>query len=152
MRNPLLKRIPRDFVKNFPKYFGMIIILVCTISIGSSFQITLNGATAYLNKIKEENYQEDGFFEVSTELGEAAMEYFEEEGVQVYSNYYVTENEYGDSGKIIIFNERGEIDIPTVFEGQLPGESEIVIDHVFARQNNINIGDEYQSFWGSCGG
>lgn len=92
MRNPLLKRIPRDLVRNFPKYFGMIIILVCTISIGSSFQITLNGATAYLDKI-------------------------------------------------IIFNERDGIDIPTVFDGQLPDESEIAIDHVFARKNNINIGD-----------
>ena len=141
MRNPLLKRIPRDFIKNFPKYFGMIIILVCTISIGSSFQITLNGATAYLNEIKEKNCQEDGFFEISTELDENSIDYFEEEGVQVYPNYYVTENEYKDSGKIIIFNERDEIDIPTVFDGQLPGESEIAIDHVFARQNNIGIGD-----------
>lgn len=141
MRNPLWKRIPRDFVKNFPKYFGMIIILVCTISIGSSFQVTLNGATAYLNEIKEKNCQEDGFFEISTELDENVIDYFEEEGVQVYSNYYVTENEYEDSCKIIIFNERDEIDIPTVFDGQLPGESEIAIDHVFARQNNIGIGD-----------
>ncbi len=141
MTNPLLKRIPRDLIKNFPKYFGMIIILVCTISIGSSFQITLNGATAYLNKIKDKNCQEDGYFEISTELDEGAIEYFEEEGVQVYSNYYVTENEYGDSGKIIIFAERDEIDIPTVFDGQLPEASEIAIDHVFARQNNIGIGD-----------
>lgn len=141
MRNPLLKRIPRDLVKNFPKYFGMLIILVCTISIGSSFQVTLNGAIDYLDKIKEENYQEDGYFEVSDELDNGTLDYFKEEGVNVYSNYYVTENEFEDSAKIIIFNEREYINTPTIFEGELPGESEIAIDHVFARQNNICTGD-----------
>lgn len=141
MRNPLFKRIPRDMVKNFPKYLGMIIILVCTISIGSSFQSTLNGATDYLDNIKEGNYQEDGFFEISTKLTEDAVSHFEKERVHVYSNYYVTENNYGDSCKILIFDEREKIDIPTVFDGRLPGTSEIAIDHVFARQNNISIGD-----------
>ena len=60
MRNPLNKRIPRDFKKNFLKYLGMIIILVCTISIGSSFQATMKGAKSYLDNIKDNNLQEIG--------------------------------------------------------------------------------------------
>ena len=62
-RCPLTKRIPRDFAKNIAKYAGMICILVCTISIGSSFQSVMDGAVKYLDDIKSENYQEDGFFE-----------------------------------------------------------------------------------------
>ena len=81
MRNPLYKRIPRDLKKNFIKYFGMIVILVCTISIGSSFQATMKGAINYLEQIKDENYQEDGFIEVDAPLPGEVLEHLEEEGI-----------------------------------------------------------------------
>ena len=74
MRNPLYKRIPRIIKKNFIKYLGMIIILVSTICVGSSFQATLNGAVAYLEQIKDGNFQEDGFFEVDSPLSEEMLE------------------------------------------------------------------------------
>lgn len=142
MRNPLSKRIPRDLRKNLVKYMGMVIILVCTISIGSSFQSTLIGAEAYLDKIEDGNLQEDGFFETSEQISEEMSEHFLEEGVLVEKNFYATENEFADSSKIVIFDERTDIDIPTVFEGRLPAsDDEIVLDHVFARAREISIGD-----------
>ena len=67
-RCPLTKRIPRDFVKNFVKYAGMICILVCTISVGSSFQSVLDGAIKYLEDIKTENNLEDDFFETTNRI------------------------------------------------------------------------------------
>ena len=62
MRNPLSKRVPRELKKNLLRYLGMILILVCTICAGTSFQSALNGAMKYLSDIKETNIQEDGFF------------------------------------------------------------------------------------------
>lgn len=142
MRNPLYKRIPRDLKKNFFKYFGMIVILVCTISIGSSFQATMKGAIAYLEQIKDGNYQEDGFFEVDAPLSGEVLEHLEEEGIWAEENFYATENEFSDSTKVLLFNERTKIDIPTLFDGQMPKkENEIVLDHVFARNREIKIGD-----------
>ncbi len=142
MRNPLYKRIPRDLKKNFFKYFGMIVILVCTISIGSAFQSTLNGAIEYLDNIKDGNLQEDGLIEVSSPLSDELISHFKEEGLSVYENFYATENEFTDSSKVLLFDERTKIDIPTIFEGKLPEEeNEIALDHVFARGKNIEIGD-----------
>ena len=142
MRNPLYKRIPRDLKKNAIKYLGMIVILVCTISIGSSFQITLNGAVDYLDQIKEGNFQEDGFIEVTDPISSEIIDHLEEEGIWVEENFYATEHEFTDSSKVLLFNERNKMDIPVLFSGKLPEkENEIALDHVFARNTDIKIGE-----------
>lgn len=149
-RSPLSKRIPRDFIKNFGKYAGMILILVCTISIGSSFQTTLDAALRYLDEIKYDKLQEDGYFETAYEIKDIYEDFYSEKGVRLYENFYALENSFKgknsedkeDPSKVIIFNERKEIDLPTLFEGELPkSENEIVLDHVFARGKGIKPGD-----------
>ncbi len=143
MKNTLQKRIPRDFKKNFTKYFGMIVILVCTICMGSAFQTTLNGAVNYLADIKENNFQEDGFFEVSNLLSDEVKEHFQAEGIWVEENFYATENEFEDSTKILLFQNRTKMDTVSLFEGQLPKtEEEILLDHVFARNRNLKVGED----------
>lgn len=140
---PLTKRIPRDFNTNIAKYIGIICILVCTISIGSSFQSVLDGAVTYLDDIKSENYQEDGFFETLEPINDKTKEYFDEKDIQVSENYYVTETEYNQDCKVLIFDERDKIDIPVLFEGNLPkADNEIALDHVFASQKEIVPGDK----------
>jgi len=142
MRSTLAKRIPRDLKKNFVKYLGMVIILVCTISIGSSFQATLNATVDYLDRIVDENLQEDGFFETANEIPEDLIDDFKDDKVSVFENYYATESEYNGDVKVVIYDERKDIDLPTVFEGRLPEtDDEIIIDHVFARGSEIKVGD-----------
>lgn len=166
-RCPLAKRIPRDFAKNFAKYAGMMCILICTISVGSSFQSTMDGAVKYLDDIKIENNQEDGFFETLEPVNDKTMDYFEEQNIRVVENFYVTDNQFvteningtenqtdtennndtesssDNDCKLLVFNERDEIDIPVLFEGKLPEkDNEIAIDHVFARHKEIVPGDE----------
>lgn len=142
MHNPLYKRVPRDFKKNFLKYFGMIIILICTICIGSAFQTTMNAATAYLEDIKDGNFQEDGLIEVQAPLSDEIISHLEDEGFWIEENFYATEREFPDSTKVVMFNERTKMDIPTLFEGQMPAkDNEIALDHVFAKNRDIHIGD-----------
>lgn len=142
-RCPLTKRIPRDFKKNVVKYAGMICILVCIISVGSSFQSVLDGAMNYLDDIKTVNCQEDGYFETSKPANDKTMKYFKENNIRIAENFYVTEPEYDKDCKVLIFNERSKMDIPVLFEGKLPQEdNEIAIDHVFARQKGITPGKE----------
>ena len=142
MRNPLNKRIPRDFKKNFLKYFGMMIILVVTICIGSSFRSTMNAASAYLEEIKDGNFQEDGQIEVREPLTAEMISHLEDEGFWIEENFYATEREFLDSTKVFMFNERTKMDIPTLFEGRMPeNDREIALDHVFSKNRNIKIGD-----------
>ncbi len=142
MKNPLYKRIPRELKQNFAKYVGMMLILICTICVGSSFQVTMNGATKYLEDIKMDNLQEDGLIETVDLLSEESIKYIQDQGLKIYGNFYAAENEFADSTKVLIFDERSDINIPVVFEGKLPsGESEIAIDHVFANNRGFKIGD-----------
>ncbi len=146
-RSPLAKRIPRDFIKNIGKYLGMIIILVCTISVGSSFQTTMDGAVEYLDRIKTENLQEDGFFETMTPIKVASEEFFKDKNADVVENYYVTDSEFDGDCTVFVFNERNKIDLPVVFTGCLPENlGEIALDHVFASHKEIRIGDTIELF------
>lgn len=142
MRNPLNRRIPRDFKKNFFKYFGMMIILVLTICIGTSFQSTMNAAEAYLEDIKDGNFQEDGLIEVREPLSDEIISHLVDERFWIEENFYATEREFADSTKIYMFNERTKMDIPSLFEGRMPEtDDEIALDHVFANNRKIKIGD-----------
>ena len=143
MRSVLSKRIPRDLKKNFVKYFGMLIILVCTIAIGTSYQSATSGIETYLDEVVETKLQEDGFFEVTNKISEDDLLHFKDEKVDVYENFYASENAYDKTAKVLLFNERKSIDIPTIFEGEMPKASnEIALDHVFARTRKIKIGEE----------
>lgn len=142
MKSALSKRIPRNLAANFIKYLGIIIILVCTITIGSSSQSTMNAAVKYLDNIEVENMLEDGQFETSMPMTEEAFKFFEDEKIAVCENFYALENEYNGDCKVNIFGPRDELNIPTLFDGKMPeSKDEIALDHVFSRSNGIVIGD-----------
>ena len=44
MKNPLNKRLPREFKKNAGKYIGIFFILITTIIVGSSFMAVMDSA------------------------------------------------------------------------------------------------------------
>ena len=142
MRSVLSKRIPRDFKKNWIKYLGMLVILVCTIAVGSSYSTVTNGVTKYLDDIVENNLQEDGFFEVTNKISNDDFLHFNEDKINVVENFYASENSYDGTAKVLLFNERKSIDLPTIFDGEMPKSSdEIALDHVFARGRDIQIGN-----------
>ena len=68
MRNPLNKRLPREFKKNAGKYLGILFILIITVVLGSSFNVMLDSAMKTLDQNDVECVIEDGQFEYSTVL------------------------------------------------------------------------------------
>ena len=141
---PLSKRIPREMKKNFFKYLGMVLILVCVICIGSSFQVTLDAAKACLDDIVDDNLQEDGFFEIGAEkLPDSFQDFCESEDITVCENFYLTDNAFSGDCKVLVFDERENLDIPVLFEGKMPeGRNEVVLDHVFAKGKGLKVGDK----------
>ena len=65
MKNPLNKRLPREFKKNAGKYIGIFFILITTIMVGSSFMAVMDSAVHTLEVNDEECRIEDGYFEVA---------------------------------------------------------------------------------------
>ena len=143
MRNPLNKRLPREFKKNAGKYIGIFLILVTTIVLGSSFMATMDSAVSTLRQNDKECKIEDGQFETLSPISENLKEQFDEKGIIIVDNFYSAVNIFDTDARLLIFNERDSLNLPSVFEGILPEkENEIAIERLFAKNRNIKIGDK----------
>ena len=143
MRNPLTKRLPREFKKNAGKYIGIFLILVTIIVLGSAFMATMDSVSYTLERNDRECKIEDGQFETLTPISEKRKGEFKDEGIFLVENYYYSVNDFDGDAKLLIFNERTEMNLPSVFEGELPVEdNEIAIERLFAKNRDIKVGDE----------
>ena len=142
MKNPLNKRLPREFKKNAGKYIGIFIILVTTIVLGSSFMATMDSAVLTIEQNDVECKIEDGQFEVMEPVSQAIKEQFADKGVILTENYYSTVNDFDGDARVLVFNERTELNLPSLFEGSLPdAKDEIALERIFARNREIQLGD-----------
>lgn len=169
MKSPLLKRIPRDFRKNAGKYLGMFLILVLTIMIGSGFFATVESTKLALTSCETENMLEDGFFETPDKLNDDMLHRLElldfsaESGspasvrdmasssennsedakaLILSPNFYYRVNDFDQTAKLLVFDERTVLDIPCIFEGRLPEtENEIALDRICATEHGLKTGD-----------
>lgn len=143
MRNPLTKRLPREFKKNAGKYIGIFLILVTIIVLGSAFMATMDSVSYTLEKNDRECKIEDGQFETLTPISEKRKGEFKDEGIFLVENYYYSVNDFDGDAKLLIFNERTEMNLPSVFAGELPVEdNEIALERLFAINRDIKVGDE----------
>lgn len=143
MRNPLNKRLPREFKKNAGKYIGIFVILITTIIVGSSFMAVMDSAVQTLEVNDAECKIEDGQFEVMSPVSGSCIAKLDHMGVQVVENYYLSVNDFDDDTSVIVFGERKELNLASVFEGELPNEEgEIAVERLFATNHDIEVGDE----------
>lgn len=141
-RNPLNKRLPREFKKNAGKYIGIFFILITTIIVGSSFMAVMDSAVHTLEVNDKECKIEDGYFEVISEISDEVVSKLEGLGLKVVDNHYLSVNEFDGDASIIVFGERKDINLASVFEGELPdAEGEIAIERLFAANRDIAVGD-----------
>lgn len=143
MKNPLMKRVPRQIRESLGKYLGMFIILVCTIIIGSSFTVVMESVTYCIDHGNQLNRVEHGQFEVVDKITDHTRAYFKEHNMELVENFYVPVNGYNGNARILLFDQRKEMNLPAIFEGTLPkAANEIAIDRLFASENDIELGGE----------
>lgn len=136
MRNPLNKRISREFRQDLGKYLVIFCFLILLISLVSGFLVAMNSCTIAYYKGVREYKLEDGHLA----FDKAPPEYILDElskkaGITIYPLPYV--NTTTDKGKKIrVYPERDKVDLPCVMEGELPkAKNEIAIDRLFAENN-----------------
>ena len=141
MRNPLLKRLPRELRSEFGKYIVLFAFITGMISIVSGFLVA-NGSMRIAYDESYEKYNiEDGNFELMGEADNELINTLEKENLTVYNNFYKEENDHID-GTIRIFRNRTEIDRACLMEGSFPQKKdEIAIDRMYAYNNEISTGD-----------
>lgn len=142
MKNPLNKRLPREFKKNAGKYIGIFLILITTIMVGSSFLAVMDSAEHTLEVNDRECIIEDGHFEVAEPIADEVIEEFSNIKVNVNPNFYLSVSEFDEDAFLSVFSERKDINLASVFEGELPNKSgEIAIERLFAVNRGIEVGD-----------
>ena len=142
MKNPLNKRLPREFKKNAGKYLGIFFILIITIIVGSSFMAVMDSAVQTLEVNDVECKIEDGYFEVMSPVSDNTLTNLRNMGLHIVPNYYLSVNEFDGDASMIVFKDRTEMNIASVFEGELPKkEGEIAIERLFAANRGIEVGE-----------
>ena len=157
MKNPLMKRLPRELTGDIGKYLVIFLFMTATIGFVSGFLVADDSMLAAYDESFEKYNIEDGNFTLSQKASDAQLQHLTDAGVQIYENFFVEEprREPGDVaqaesddaaeslGKLRIYGPRNEIDLVCLMKGDLPEtKDEVAIDRMYADNNQLAIGDE----------
>lgn len=149
MRNPLIKRIPRELKQDIGKYIVIFLFLTLTIGFVSGFLVADGSMIEAYNESFEKYRIEDGNFELTGKANEELLEHLENEKhiEDIYNNFYLDEttgngSDEKDDNKLRIFINRTRINKVCLMEGAFPdNKDEIAIDRMYADNNELKTGD-----------
>ncbi|NCC42400.1 MAG: ABC transporter permease, partial [Clostridia bacterium] len=145
MKNPLRKRLLRELKEEAGKYAVIFFLLIATIGFVSGFLVADGSMRITYDESFEKYNIEDGYFDISKEMTPEEKEVIEKNGIKIYENYFIEESLANES-TLRIFSERQEVDKACLMEGDMPRRpGEIVIDRMYAENNQIAVGDVLNS-------
>ncbi|MCR5647289.1 MAG: hypothetical protein K6F81_03305, partial [Acholeplasmatales bacterium] len=121
MRNPLFKRLPREFKKDIIKYIIMFLFLTLPIALCSGYMIGNDSMIqTYYDGINDYKL-EDGHFVAINEIDENLIdEIEEEENITIYNLYYKDVESSSHTIRIYKISDRNDINKWCIHEGKLP--------------------------------
>lgn len=141
MRNPLIKRLPREFINEITKYLVIFAFMVGTIGLVSGFLVAGSSLKESYDESFEKYNIEDGNFELLNEADDNLINTLEKQNLKIYDNNYIEEDSVNDS-VIRLFLNRKDVNKVCVMEGELPNsKNEIALDRMYANNNDLSVGD-----------
>lgn len=141
MRNPLIKRLPREFINEITKYLVIFAFMVGTIGLVSGFLVAGSSLKQSYDESFEKYNIEDGNFELLNEEDDNLINTLEEQDLKIYDNNYIEEDSVNDS-VIRLFLNRKDVNKVCIMEGELPNsKNEIALDRMYANNNELSVGD-----------
>ena len=145
MKNPLNKRLPREFRKDFGKYLVIFLLLVITIGFVSGFLVADGSMIKAYNEGIDKYNTENGHFRTSEKMNDAQIQSVEENRIRIYDNFYL-EQDLTNGSTMRIFANRDQVNLACLMEGEFPkAANEIAIDRMYADNNKISVGDTLKS-------
>ncbi len=142
MKNPLIKRLPREFKSEIGKYIVLFIFMTVMIGFVSGFLIASGSMITTYNESFEKYNIEDGNFELAVKADEKLIDTLEKEDIKIYENFYIERETDNVDSTLRIFKNREDVNKVCVMEGELPdSKNEIAIDRMYADNNNLSAGD-----------
>ena len=156
VRNPLVKRIPRELLGDWKKYLVVSLFLILMIGFVSGMYVA-NGSMMKAAKEGVTKYKlEDGHFELSREADEEMLSLIQSGErvsdrkavpVTLYENFYQNREEDYDNdgiidGTIRVYQRTKDVNLACLMEGSFPEtESEIAVDRMHADNVGMKVGD-----------
>lgn len=163
IKNPLIKRIPKEIIGDWKKYLVVFLFLVLTIGFVSGMYVANDSMLTSADEGVSKYKQEDGHFELkdkadselvtAIESGEVKTAPDEKDSdssktpVTLYENFYRNETEDYDAdgkkdGTIRVYTKTGDINLACLIEGSFPqNENEIAMDRMHADNVGMKVGD-----------
>ncbi|MDD7294091.1 MAG: ABC transporter permease [Oscillospiraceae bacterium] len=144
MKNPLDKRILREIKGEAGKNIVIFLFMTALIAIVSGFLIAGESLkTAYDQSFEKYNV-EDGNFELAEKADSECIGSIESEDVTLFENFYVEENTDDFDSTLRIFADRKDVNKVCLLSGEMPeSENEIALDRLYAKNNDLSIGDSF---------
>ncbi|MCM1388511.1 MAG: ABC transporter permease [Bacillus sp. (in: Bacteria)] len=160
VKNPLIKRIPRELTGDWSKYLVVSLFLILTIGFVSGMYVANGSMMQAAEDGKTEYKLEDGHFELeeradekllsAIESGTKAVDDadFKPVPVSIYENFYRNEEEDSNNdgtadGSVRVFAKTDEVNLACLMEGKFPETAdEIAIDRMHADNAGIAVGNE----------
>ena len=142
MKNPLIKRFPRELKSEIGKYLVIFLFIAGTISIISGWNVAGNSmATAYDESFEKYSI-EDGNFELYSEADASLISNLEKDGLNIYENFYIERSTKENDSTVRVFHKSDKINLECLMEGKFPSSgNEIAIDRMYADNNKLSVGD-----------
>ncbi len=143
MRNPLMKRIPRELKHDIGKYLAIFVFMVLFIGLISGFLVADTGFEQVYNRNFEESKIEDGHVSFNMELPDEVRKTLEEQGdLSIYEDFYFEEDVKDTEKTLRVYSTERALNFFCLMSGELPiNPDEIAIDRMFAQNNEIKVGD-----------
>lgn len=141
MKNPLLKRLPRELIGDIGKYIVIFLFMTLTIGFVSGFLVADHSMQTAYNESFEKCNIEDGNFTLEQPLTADLPDKIESMDIAVYDNFYKDIESRGKTYRIFI--NRTDVNKTSVIDGDIAkADNEIALDRLFAENNGIKIGDK----------
>lgn len=150
VRNPLLKRIPRELLGDWRKYLVVSLFLILTIGFVSGMYVANESMMTAADEGVSNYKLEDGHFELNRRAdGEllSAIQSGKSVPMRLYENFYRNEEEDNNhdgvsDGTVRVYAKTEEVNLACLMEGAFPGkEDEIAIDRMHADNAGIQVGE-----------
>ena len=145
MKNPLFKRLKREFIRDLPKYIVIFLFLMLPIALCSGYMIGNDSMIkTYYESIDKYNL-EDGHFQTMFALsGEQINQIENSQNIIIQPLCYKEETStLNHTIRVYKSSDRTQMNKVCIHKGKLPlNADEIALDRLYSENNKINIGDK----------
>ena len=136
--NVLLHRIPRIVKASWPTFLGLLLIVFFLSYAVTAFSARSDIITTKVTEMANENNVEDGCFDSVFKLKDSEINKIKDLNVQIQENFSVSFAL--DNSTLRVFKTRENIDLVALDDGSYPNKGEIVLEKLYAKYHNYNIG------------